>query len=54
MQASQILISFAIFFLAAAHWDDMRRNDRVTSARKTFLIMACIFGLVSAVLQLVL
>ena len=54
MQASGILISIAILLLAAAMWDDLRRGNRVTPARKTYLMVACIFALVSAVLQFVL
>ena len=53
MPASEILICIAILFLAATIWDDLRRGDRVTPARKTYLMVACIFALVSAVLQFV-
>lgn len=54
MRASGILICVAILLLAAAHWDDLRRGGRATPARKTYLMVACIFALVSAALQLVL
>ena len=53
VQANEILISVAILFLAAAHWDDLRQNDRVTPARKTFLIVACIFALTSVIMRFV-
>ena len=53
MQASGILTCVAVLLLAATIWDDMRRGDRVTPARKTYLMVACIFALVSAVLHLV-
>ena len=54
MPASGILTSVAVLLVAAAIWDDLRRNDRVTPARKTYLMVACIFALVSAVLQIAL
>lgn len=53
MEAAGILTSVAILMLAAAMWDDLSRNERVTPARKTYLIVACIFALVNAVLQFV-
>lgn len=53
MQAAGILTSIAILMLAAAIWDDLRSNERVTPARKTYLIVACIFALVNAVLHFV-
>lgn len=53
MQAAGILTSVAILMLAAAIWDDLRGNDRVTPARKTYLIVACIFALVNALLHFV-
>lgn len=53
MQAAGILTSIAILMLAAAMWDDLSRNERVTPARKTYLIVACIFALVNAVLHFI-
>jgi hypothetical protein len=52
MPAGQILTGVAIILLAAAVWDDLRRGDRVTPARKTYLLVACLFGLASAVLAI--
>ena len=52
MQASGILICVAILMLAAAIWDDLRHGGRVTPARKTYLLVACIFAVISAALQL--
>lgn len=54
MQASGILTSIAILFLAAAQWDDLRKNDRVTPVRKTCLMVASIFAVVSVAQQLLL
>ena len=53
MQASGILTSVAVLFLAATIWDDLREHDRVTPARKTYLLVACIFAVVGAVLHVV-
>ena len=53
MEAINILTNVAILLLAAAFWDDMKQNDRVTLMRKTLLLVACIFSLVSAVVQLI-
>ena len=39
MEAAGILTSVAILMLAAAMWDDLSRNERVTPARKTYLIV---------------
>lgn len=52
MGAINILTSIAILLLAAAFWDDMKQNGRVTPMRKTFLLVACIFSLVSAIVEL--
>ena len=54
MPVSGILISIAVLFLAAVIWDDLRQNDRLTPARKTWLLVACLFAVVSVVLQFVL
>ena len=53
MQASGILISIAVVFIAATVWDDMKKNGRITPARKTWLLVACLFAIVSAILQFV-
>lgn len=53
MGTSGILISVAVLLIAAAVWDDLRQGGRVTPARKTYLLVACIFAAVSAVLQVV-
>jgi hypothetical protein len=52
MEAINILTNIAVLFLAAAFWDDMKCNGRVTPMRKTFLLVACIFSLVSVVVQI--
>lgn len=52
MQTGNILTNLAILFLAAALWDDLRRGARLTTARKTWLLVACIFAAVSLALQI--
>jgi uncharacterized membrane protein len=50
MHASGILICVAVLMLAAAIWDDLKCSRRVTPARKTYLLVACIFAVISAIL----
>lgn len=52
MAVNGILTSIAILFIAAVIWDDLRKNDRVTNTRKTWLLVACIFAIVSVIVQL--
>lgn len=54
MQAGNILTNIAIFMLAATLWDDLRQGGRITSARKTWLMIACIFAGMSGLLQFML
>ena len=51
MIAPVILTNLAILLLVAAVWDDMRKEDRLTPARKTWLLVAAIFTAVSLVHQ---
>lgn len=53
MQAAGILTSVAILLIAAAVWDDLRRSNRVTPARRTYLLVASLFAAIGAVLHLV-
>lgn len=52
MEAVSILTNVAVLLLAVAVWDDMKQHDRVTPMRKTLLLVAGIFSLVSVVVQL--
>ncbi len=52
MRAGMILISIALLMLVAAVWDDLKRGGRMTPARKTYLMVASIFALINAILQL--
>ena len=52
MQASAILTNVAVILLAATIWNDLKERDSVTIARKTWLLVACLFALISAILQL--
>jgi hypothetical protein len=54
MDALHVLTNIAVILIAAALWDDMRRGGRVTLARRTWLLVACIFAAVSAVLHIAL
>ena len=51
MQAGNILTNIAIILVAAALWDDLRRGGRIAPAPRTYLLVACIFALISAILQ---
>lgn len=53
MSAALILTNVAILLLAASHWDTLKAAGGVTPARRTYLTVASIFALVSAVLQIV-
>jgi hypothetical protein len=52
MQAAAILTNVAIILVAAAVWDDLRRGGRANPGRMTWLGVACLFALISAVLHL--
>ena len=52
MAAVHILTNIAIVLVVAAFWVDMRDGGRLTSAKRTWLLVACIFALVSAVVQI--
>jgi hypothetical protein len=52
MGAETILTDVSILFLVATIWDYLRQEDRLTPARRTWLSVAGIFALVSALLQL--
>ena len=52
MHAGTILTNVAIILVAAAVWDDLKRGGRGTPARRTWLLVACLFALVSAVIHL--
>ena len=51
MQAADILLSVAIVLLAVTIRDDLKARDQITPARKTWLLVAVIFAVVSAVLR---
>ena len=46
-----ILTNIAILLVLVTIWDDMRRNNRLTIARKTWLLVAAIFTIISLVHQ---
>jgi hypothetical protein len=52
MAAETILTDVSILFLVSTIWDYLRQEDRLTPARRTWLLVAGIFALVSALLQL--
>jgi hypothetical protein len=52
MGAETILTNVAILFLAATFWNYLREEDRLTPARKTWLLVAGIFATISVVVQL--
>ena len=49
MIAPVILTNLAILLLVVTLWDDMRKSNRLTHARKTWLLVAAIFAAVSLV-----
>jgi len=51
MTVPAILTNIAILLVVVAMWDDMRRGGRLTPARKTWLLVAAIFTIVSLVHQ---
>jgi hypothetical protein len=52
MGAQAILTNIAILFLVATFWSYLRQQSSLTPARKTWLLVATIFALVSVLLQL--
>lgn len=50
MKASEILITIAILCLAASVWDDQKSGGRLTPQRKTYLLVACMFAVIYAVI----
>ena len=52
MGAQTILTDVSILFVVATVWNDLKEQDRLTPARRTWLSVAGIFALVSALLQL--
>jgi hypothetical protein len=52
MGAAAILTDVAILFLVATIWNYLQQENRLTPARRTWLSVAGIFALVSALLQL--
>jgi len=52
MGAETILTNVAILFLAATIWSYLRQEERLTPARKTWLLVAGIFALISLLLRL--
>jgi hypothetical protein len=52
MGAAAILTDVAILFLIATIWNYLQQENRLTPARRTWLSVAGIFALVSALLQL--
>lgn len=51
MTIPAILTNIAILLVLVTMWDDMRRGNRLTTARKTWLLVAAIFTIVSLVHQ---
>jgi hypothetical protein len=52
MGAETILTNVAVLFLAATVWNYLRQEERLTPARKTWLLVASIFAAISLILQL--
>jgi hypothetical protein len=52
MRAETILTNVAILFLVATVWNYLQQESRLTAARKTWLMVAGIFALISLILQL--
>jgi hypothetical protein len=52
MGAETILTNVAILFLAATFWNYLREEGSLSPARKTWLLVAGIFALISVLLQL--
>ena len=52
MAAETILTNVSILFVVATIWNYLRQEERLTPARRTWLSVAGIFALVSALLQL--
>ena len=52
MGAETILTDIAILLLAATFWNYLQQENRLTSARRTWLSITGIFALVSILLQL--
>jgi len=53
MPVSLILTNVAILLLVATHWETLKANAQVTPSRRTFLLVAAAFALISAGLQFV-
>jgi hypothetical protein len=51
MGAETILTNVAILFLAATLWTYLRQEERLTPARKTWLMVASILAAISLILQ---
>jgi hypothetical protein len=51
MHTTLILTNIAIVLLTAAVWDDMRRGERLTPARRTWLTVAGLFAIIGVLLQ---
>jgi hypothetical protein len=52
MGAETILSDIAILLLVATVWNYLQQEDRLTAARRTWLSIAGIFAVISALLQL--
>ena len=50
MDTTHILTNVAIILLASVLWDDLKGGGRITPVRKTWLLVACIFAVISAIL----
>lgn len=52
MLAGNILTNVAVLLLAAAVFNDMREGDRLTPAKKTWLLVAAVFAAVGIAVEL--
>jgi hypothetical protein len=54
MDTAHILTNVAIILLASVLWDDLKGGGRITPIRKTWLLVACIFAVISTILGFIL
>lgn len=52
MQTGNLLSNMSVILVAAAVWDDLRQRGAAGPRPKTYLLVACLFAVISAVLEI--